>query len=286
MGEDRKREHNSKNVNDSNDNMCEKVVINTEAQLQEKLGVLESNLGRGEIAGESPNWNVLEDEEMTDLEHQDAIVEEPGMEETATKGRFGGEGGTNSKEDQAVRQSERIRNQGLGGARIADKASMMAKKKSLEGNNIQLKNSFAVLDNVLLINKFGKMGGDISNAKLENFDLLKDLKIARKDLRDRAQTLSEEKTEGKDDKLPSEELKYIEWKSDSSEPSDPEGFQRVSSKRKKKYKKKKTPVRGNNTKGKSAQPFDGLDPLEGEVSRKNSRYYLRREGKSIYRHSK
>jgi hypothetical protein len=55
---------------------------------------------------------------------------------------------------------------------------------------------------------------------------------------------------------------------------------------KKMYKKKKTPVRDNKPKGKLAQPFDGLDPLEGEVSRNNSRYYLRREGKSIYRHSK
>jgi hypothetical protein len=197
MGEDREREHNSNNVNESNDNMFEKVVTKTEAQLQEKQGVLESNLGRREIAGESPNWNVLEDEEMTELDHQDALVEKPGMEETATKGMFGEEGGTNNKDEQAVRQSERIRNQGLGGAKIADKASMMAKKKNLEGNNIQLKNSFAVLDNLMLINKFGKMGGDISNAKLENFDLLKDLEVARNDLRNRAQTLSKEKMMGK-----------------------------------------------------------------------------------------
>jgi hypothetical protein len=62
---------------------------------------------------------------------------------------------------------------------------MLAKKKNLEGNNIHLKNSFAVLDNLMLINKFGKMGGDISNAKLEHFDLLKDLEVARNDLKNR-----------------------------------------------------------------------------------------------------
>jgi hypothetical protein len=81
-------------------------------------------------------------------------------------------------------------------------------------------------------------------------------------------------------------MKYIKWKSDTSEPSDSEGFQIVSSRRKKRYKKKKTPVRDNKLKGKSAQPFDGLDPLEGDVSRHSSRYYLRREGKSKYRYTK
>jgi hypothetical protein len=63
-----------------------------------------------------------------------------------------------TSEVMAVRQIERIKKQGLEGIKIAKKAEIEIKKKKMEGNNIKLKNSFAVLDNSSLVNKFSRMG--------------------------------------------------------------------------------------------------------------------------------
>jgi hypothetical protein len=90
------------------------------------------------------------------------------------------------REDGGIRQSERIKKQNLAGVKLADKAEQAVKKKNLEGNNIPLKNSFAVLDNIVLASKFSKMGGKIDNSSLEHFDLLKDMEAARCSLNDRA----------------------------------------------------------------------------------------------------
>jgi hypothetical protein len=67
-------------------------------------------------------------------------------------------------------------------------------------------------------------------------------------------------------------MRYIEWRLDSSDLSDMEGFQ-VVSRRTKKEKKKKSLVKVNIPKGKSPQPSDGIDPLEGDISSHSTRYY-------------
>jgi hypothetical protein len=66
---------------------------------------------------------------MTDLDQQDSLNEKPGMEETVTKGVIGGEGGTNNKDDQAVRQSERIKNHGLGGPKLQTRQACWPRRK-------------------------------------------------------------------------------------------------------------------------------------------------------------
>jgi hypothetical protein len=114
---------------------------------------------------------------------------------------------------------------------------MVARKKNLEGNNLNLKNSFAVLDSLTLVNKFSKMGGNSDNINLEHFDLLKDLELARNDLKEKVESLNRGKEEVDKENLPLEELKFIEWTSDSSDPSDMEGFQMVSRRKKEKEKR-------------------------------------------------
>lgn len=189
------------------------------------------------------------------------------------------------KYDQMVRQSERIKEQGLGGIKIVDKASMVARKKNLEGNNLNLKNSFAVLDSLTLVNKFSKMGGNSDNINLEHFDLLKDLELARNDLKEKVESLNRGKEEVDKENLPLEELKFIEWTSDSSDPSDMEGFQMVS-RRKKEKEKKKSPGRTTKTKGCSSQPADGSETLEGDIPSYSTRYNPKKGRTTNFRYSK
>jgi hypothetical protein len=68
------------------------------------------------------------------------------------------------------------------------------------------------------------MGGNSKNVNLEHFDILKDLELARKDLKERDKSLNKEVEEVDKENLPLEEIKYIEWRSDSFDPSDMEGF--------------------------------------------------------------
>lgn len=51
----------------------------------------------------------------------------------------------NNKGERAVRHSERIKKQNMGGMKIADKADMAARKRNLEGNTFIHKNSFALV---------------------------------------------------------------------------------------------------------------------------------------------
>jgi uncharacterized membrane protein len=120
--------------------------------------------------------------------------------------------------------------------KIADKADMATRKKNLEGNNIIHKNSFAVFDSLVLVNKFNKMGGNSTTINLEHFDLLKYLEMTRNNLKERAESLSKESNEVAIDDLPSEEMRYIEWRLDSSNLFDIEGFQVVSRREKRKTK--------------------------------------------------
>jgi hypothetical protein len=130
-----------------------------------------------------------------------------------------------------TRQSQRIKDQNLGGIKIADKASLVAQKKNLEGNHIKLKNSFAVLSNNELVIRAGKMGVETSRIDMEKIELIKDLETARANLENRMENIHESSEKENMMPLPLEEMKYIEWKSD---PSDEEGFKVVSKKRSRK----------------------------------------------------
>jgi hypothetical protein len=139
-----------------------------------------------------------------------------------------------SRGEKAVRQSERIKSQDMGGMKIAD---MAAKKRNLEGNTFIHKNSFAVLDTLTLIHKSSKMGGNSTTINLEHIDLLKDLEMARNNIKERVENLDRETEEANIDDPPLEEMKYIAWRSDSSDLSNLEGFQVVSRKKKRNTKR-------------------------------------------------
>ena len=73
------------------------------------------------------------------------------------------------------RQSERLKNQGKGEVKIANKAEAAMLKKNLEGNHLNFKNSLAVLNNSDLMIRSSKMGVDTKDLPLEQFNIIKDL---------------------------------------------------------------------------------------------------------------
>jgi hypothetical protein len=73
--------------------------------------------------------------------------------------------------------------------------------------------------------------------------------------------------------LPVEEMKYIEWKSDSS---DEEGFRVVSSQRSKKRGKKLRLQKNGKAKVVESLPNEEISPFEEGINRGNSIYNLRR----------
>jgi hypothetical protein len=130
-----------------------------------------------------------------------------------------------------TRQSQMIKEQGLEGIKIADKASLVVQKKNLEGKQLKLKNSFAVLSNNELIVRAGKMGVETSGIDMEKIELIKYLETARANMENRMEDIQENPDMENMMPLPLVEMKYIEWKSDSS---DEEGFKVVSKKRSRK----------------------------------------------------
>jgi uncharacterized protein YfeS len=72
-------------------------------------------------------------------------------------------------EEGITRQSDRIKKQGLARIKIADKVQVADKKKNLEDNNLNLKNSFAVLNNDALVETFNMRGGNTEKYKLRKF---------------------------------------------------------------------------------------------------------------------
>jgi hypothetical protein len=260
---------------------CSKGKSPSKEQLAEGERMEEESL-----QNRSPNWDNLMEEENTEPETQPGYHGEgddgvTGQTKEQVKGRE-----EIISEGTKVRKSERILKQGLGGIKIADKADIAIKKKNLEGNKINLKNSFAALDSLVLASKFSKMGGSTKTSNLENFDLLKELEIARHNLKERARSLEREPDKVSVEDLPLEEMKFTEWKSDTSDSSDMEGFQKVARRKKKRNKKSRSPIVDNKPKGNSAQPVVGADPLEGEKFRFSSRYYLRKGVPSHYKYSK
>jgi hypothetical protein len=224
----------------------------------------------------SPDWNSLADDEPTETmlmeETQDEVVDEAAQME---KGKS--EHTINSKGGKPVRQSERIKEQDHGGVKISEKAERAAKKRNLEGNSFVNKNSFAVLDSLELINKFSKMGGNSSSVTMEHIDLLKELEMARNNVRERLEEVNRDNDEGSVAEPSLEEVKLIEWKSDSSDVSDLEGYHKISRRKSKKGKKKKSPQKVSTPKGQSFQPDDGIDCLEGDIPRQSTRYCLRKK---------
>jgi hypothetical protein len=72
----------------------------------------------------------------------------------------------------------------LGAVSIAEKAALAAQKKNLEGKHLNLKNSFAVLNNNEFMSRSRKMGVKVGIDDLAKFDILKDLESARSNLMD------------------------------------------------------------------------------------------------------
>jgi hypothetical protein len=130
-----------------------------------------------------------------------------------------------------TRQSQMIKEQGLEGIKIADKASLVVQKKNLEGKQLKLKNSFAVLSNNELIVRAGKMGVETSRIDMEKTELIKDLETARANMENGMEETQENTDMENMMPLPLVEMKYKEWKSDSS---DEEGFKAVYKKRSRK----------------------------------------------------
>jgi hypothetical protein len=202
---------------------------------------------RAEKDTASPNWEEIEtvdeieegdNEKLSkfvedDDENKDSAFANQVMEESLTEEDKVNKANKAQVEEaeRQTRQSQRIKEQGLEGVKIADKATLVARKKNLEGNHLNLKNSFAVLSNNELIVRAGKMGVETSRIDMEKIELIKDLEVARANMENRMEDNHESAEIENIVPLPLEEMKYIEWKSDSS---DEEGFRVVSKKRSRK----------------------------------------------------
>jgi hypothetical protein len=234
----------------------------------------------------SPDWDSLAEEGSTEnvllkeTQDEEVVEEAAQIEKGKTKQTITNKGG------KPVRQSERIKEQDNGGVKITEKAERAAKKRNLEGNLFVNKNSFAVLDSLKIINKFSKMGGNSTPVTMEHIDLLKDLEMARNNVRERLEEINRDNVEGSAAEPSLEEVKLIEWKLDSSDVSDLEGFHKISRRKNKNSKKKKSPKKVSTPKGQSFQPDDGIDCLEGDIPRQSTRYYLRKKKQHNSKHSR
>jgi hypothetical protein len=117
------------------------------------------------------------------------------------------------------------------------------------------------------------MGVETNKLDLEKIDILKDLEKERANLRDRRDNIEENQEKENNMLLPLEEMKYIEWRFDSS---DEEGFHVVS--RKKSRKRGRKP-RGQNkeaAKGGKSLPIEETFTFEGGQLRASSKYNLRK----------
>jgi hypothetical protein len=143
----------------------------------------------------------------------------------------------------------------------------------LEGKHLNLKNSFAVLNNNELMVRSRKMGVKVGVEDLAKFDILKDLESARSNLLYRNSNEMVVGGQETEEIISLEEMKYLEWKSDVSEEED---FQIVSS-RKTKKNKRKTRKKKETPGKKSGHPLDESRSSGRGVSRSRSRYNLRKK---------
>jgi hypothetical protein len=130
----------------------------------------------------SPDWNkMIEEEKVTDAVGLEVDEVDRGDEagERIVDMRKTSRKLDNLMEEQPLRHSKRIKEQGLGNMISTDKAEAL-KKKNLEGTKLNFKNSFAVLDNNEFLVRSSKMGVNTNGLDLECFNILKDLEKARK----------------------------------------------------------------------------------------------------------
>jgi hypothetical protein len=190
------------------------------SQEEQWSNIQESEIDYGEL-GLTQTQEGMQSEQVTDQNMDlDGKVEENSnkaeAEDTIEESR---------EELKNMGQSSRIKNQGMDGLKASEKAERLKRKHNLEGNT---------LDTQELIYRANLMGVNTDNLSLETFDILRELENARSNLFKRNTELSTEPTDEPQINLPSEEIKYIDWKSDSL---NKEGFQMVTSKKKKEDKK-------------------------------------------------
>lgn len=157
--------------------------------------------------------------------------------------------------------------------KIADKAAKAVMKKNLEGKSSESTNCFAILNNTELMVRSSNMGVDFNCIELDHFDILTDLELARMCLQDKNKVDSKLVDVLENNDLPLEEVKFIEWKSDSS---DHEGFQIVENKRSRKKIKKQRADKLLKPRDKKSHPLDDDIPPEEGISKTSSGYNLRR----------
>jgi len=132
------------------------------------------------------------------------------------------------------KQSDRILKQNNANIKIAEKAEAHLALKNLEGNSLSSNNSFAVLENIDITIKAGKLGIDSQSLTYERIDMLKELEKARAGLIEKKDVNNDSINSLGMTSLPSEEMKLLEW---YSENSDEDGFQLVSSRKSRKKKR-------------------------------------------------
>jgi hypothetical protein len=243
-------------------------------------GLSERLAGKRGAAQMSPHWEELEDDS--------AEIERNGKE-TDSQEEVMGEGkaqldpmmaicGTNHRkksstpEQGAIGQSQRVKEQGPGAINIAEKATLAAQKRNLEGNYLNLKNSFAVLSNTDLMSRSKKMGVKIGEGDLQKFDILKELEVVRDNLNRKLSNIEDKEKEDSEEMLPLEEMKYLDWKSNSSKEED---LQTMTS-RMKKRNKKRLHKRKEQSGGGRGHPSDESTPPDRGVLRSCSKYNLRK----------
>jgi len=168
-----------------------------------------------------------------------------------------------------MRQSERLKKQGLGDIKIADKAEAAMIKKNLEGTKLNSKNSFSVLSNLDLMLRSNKMGVDTKELALEQFDIIKDLEHVRMCLENKDRNDEAVTEVNLEENLPLGEIKLLDWESDCS---DQEGFTLVENKKSKRKLGKRKVTKARN--GKTNPPDGDLHPEEG-IAMTSSGYNLR-----------
>ena len=170
------------------------------------------------------------------------------------------------------KQSDRILKQNNANIKIAEKAESHLALKNLEGNSLSSNNSFAVLENIDITIKAGKLGIDSQSLTYERIDMLKELEKARAGLIEKKDVNNDSINSLGMTSLPSEEMKLLEW---YSENSDEDGFQLVSSRKSRKKKKSLLPRPKKKAGSVFPPPTEGETTLAEGKSKTSSGYNLR-----------
>jgi len=170
------------------------------------------------------------------------------------------------------KQSDRILKQNNANIKIAEKAEAHLALKNLEGNSLSSNNSFAVLENIDITIKAGKLGIDSQSLTYERIDMLKELEKVRAGLIEKKDVNNDSINSLGMTSLPSEEMKLLEW---YSENSDEDGFQLVSSRKSRKKKKSLLPRPKKKAGSVFPPPTEGETTVAEGKSKTSSGYNLR-----------